>query len=196
MTGQSWPSNQPAGPRGGPPWPPNTPGYFRVSQAERDAVAEQLRQHTTDGRLSLDEFGERLDACLRAKTYDELGQVLRDLPAQHPHPQPAPPQLPPAQHNVPPHVLVLWAALTAAVAAVVFTGHVFPFVFLAVWCAVMVHRAHHRSWNSPPPTSPGRSPSAPRPPRPSAPRNDWYHHYPPTDNTRRGPYRGGYDQQV
>lgn len=51
-----------------------------VSSAERDAVVEQLRHHSGAGRLSLDEFGERVEEALGARTGAELRRVLRDLP--------------------------------------------------------------------------------------------------------------------
>lgn len=190
MTAQPSPPNRPTGSPGGPLRPANMPGHFRVSQAEREAVAEQLRQHTTEGRLSLDEFGDRLDACLNAKTYDQLGEVLRDLPALQAPPvvQEAPPPPPRVQVRVPPHLPFLTVALLASMVAAFVTHHVFPFVFLAVWCAFMVRRAWRRDGLGalPPSHCSNRS----------APKNDWSRHYPPTDNYRRGPYHGGYDQQV
>jgi hypothetical protein len=53
---------------------------LRASDAERDATADRLRQHHTDGRLDQDEFQERLERCFAAKTVGELAQLTRDLP--------------------------------------------------------------------------------------------------------------------
>jgi Domain of unknown function (DUF1707) len=53
---------------------------LRASDAERDAAADRLRQHHTDGRLDQDEFQERLDRCFAAKTVGELAELTRDLP--------------------------------------------------------------------------------------------------------------------
>jgi hypothetical protein len=53
---------------------------LRASDAERDATADRLRQHHTDGRLDQDEFQERLDKCFAAKTVGELAELTRDLP--------------------------------------------------------------------------------------------------------------------
>jgi Domain of unknown function (DUF1707) len=53
---------------------------LRASDAERDATADRLRQHHTDGRLDQDEFQERLDRCFAAKTVAELAELTRDLP--------------------------------------------------------------------------------------------------------------------
>ena len=51
-----------------------------VTDADRDAVAAQLREHYAVGRLSLDEFQDRLDAVFRAQTARELGMVTDGLP--------------------------------------------------------------------------------------------------------------------
>jgi GntR family transcriptional regulator len=57
------------------------PGFnVRVGDADRDAVAAQLRDHYTDGRLTLDELNERLDQAFAAKTGADLDDVMRDLP--------------------------------------------------------------------------------------------------------------------
>ena len=56
-------------------------GYnVRVGDADRDAVATQLREHFADGRLTLDELNERLDQAFAAKTKADLNTVMRDLP--------------------------------------------------------------------------------------------------------------------
>ncbi len=55
--------------------------HLRASDADRDATADRLRQHHTDGRLDQDEFQERLDGCFAAKTVGELAELTRDLPA-------------------------------------------------------------------------------------------------------------------
>jgi hypothetical protein len=56
-------------------------GYnVRVGDADREAIAAQLREHYADGRLTLDELNERLDQTFAAKTKDDLNVVMRDLP--------------------------------------------------------------------------------------------------------------------
>jgi len=54
----------------------------RVSDAERDEVLASLRGHFASGRLSLEEFNERVDETYAAKTDVELRHVLRELPTQ------------------------------------------------------------------------------------------------------------------
>jgi Flp pilus assembly protein TadB len=53
---------------------------LRASDADRDAVAERLRQAAVEGRLEPWELEERLEIALRARTYGELDPLLRDLP--------------------------------------------------------------------------------------------------------------------
>lgn len=53
---------------------------LRASDQDRDRTAEVLREAAAEGRLSLTELDERLDAVYAAKTYAELEPVIRDLP--------------------------------------------------------------------------------------------------------------------
>jgi hypothetical protein len=52
----------------------------RASDADRDRVADALREHLAAGRLTVEEFDERLDRAFAAKTLGELEQVMADLP--------------------------------------------------------------------------------------------------------------------
>jgi len=52
----------------------------RASDADRDAVAERLREAHAEGRLTVEEVGERLDATFAARTLGELRDLTRDLP--------------------------------------------------------------------------------------------------------------------
>ena len=54
---------------------------LRASDADRELIAERLRQAATEGRLNADELDERLGAALSARTYGELDAVVADLPA-------------------------------------------------------------------------------------------------------------------
>jgi Domain of unknown function (DUF1707) len=56
-------------------------GYnVRVGDADREAVAAQLREHYADGRLTIEELNERIDQTFAAKTKADLNTVMRDLP--------------------------------------------------------------------------------------------------------------------
>src|SRR6266568_1493669 len=54
---------------------------MRVGNAEREAIAAELREHYASGRLTLDELNERLEAAFAAKTRGDLTAVMRDLPS-------------------------------------------------------------------------------------------------------------------
>lgn len=61
---------------------------MRASDAERERIAERLRDAVAEGRLDMDEFGERLDAAYKARTRGELEPLVRDLPAPDGGPAP------------------------------------------------------------------------------------------------------------
>jgi hypothetical protein len=52
----------------------------RVSDAEREAAVVRLREASTDGRLTLDELGDRTGLAYGARTHGELVRVTADLP--------------------------------------------------------------------------------------------------------------------
>ena len=59
-------------------------GHLRASDADRDKVAERLRNAATEGRIGFDELEDRLSATLSARTYAELDAVVADLPGPQP----------------------------------------------------------------------------------------------------------------
>ncbi|WP_225831778.1 DUF1707 domain-containing protein [Streptomyces sp. NK08204] len=61
----------------------NVPGLpdLRASDADRERVAEILRDALAEGRLDMEEFEERLEAAYTARTYADLAPLTRDLPA-------------------------------------------------------------------------------------------------------------------
>jgi hypothetical protein len=52
----------------------------RASDAERDELVAELREHVVDGRLSMDEFAERMEAAYGSRTRGELEALRHDLP--------------------------------------------------------------------------------------------------------------------
>lgn len=58
----------------------------RCSDRERDEAAARLREALAEGRLDRDEFSQRLDAVLAARTHGELSLLVDDLPAVSPLP--------------------------------------------------------------------------------------------------------------
>lgn len=53
---------------------------LRIGDADREAAAASLREHYAQGRLTLEEFNQRLDATFAAATQSQLHQITRDLP--------------------------------------------------------------------------------------------------------------------
>jgi hypothetical protein len=133
-------------------------------------VAALLREHHAAGRLTAEEFHERMDRALEARTLGELDELLADLPAIDLY------QLPDASlRRAPPHLgqsllptdlgghgparfapgtvaMGVWAAVTSAlvavwaVAAVVGGGTWFPWWALIalpwIWAIVRRSRRH------------------------------------------------------
>jgi len=64
---------------------------WRAGDADRMAVADQLREHYAAGRLTMDEFRARLDAAYAAVTTGDLARVTADLPATAGHGTAGPP---------------------------------------------------------------------------------------------------------
>ena len=63
---------------------------MRASDADRDRAASALREHHAVGRLTAEEFNERLDAVYVAKTMGDLDELLSDLPAADSYQLPVP----------------------------------------------------------------------------------------------------------
>src|SRR5690242_14742932 len=58
---------------------------LRVSDADRERVAEHLRFAAGEGRLTVEELDERLDAAFAARTRADLDAVTAVLPAPPAH---------------------------------------------------------------------------------------------------------------
>ena len=54
---------------------------MRVSDAEREAVTDQLTEHYAEGRLDHNEFDKRVGQAMGAKTRADLTGLFADLPA-------------------------------------------------------------------------------------------------------------------
>lgn len=57
------------------------PQQVRISDADRQAVADRLRAAHAEGYLDLAEYDERLTEVWRMRTRADLGRVTADLPA-------------------------------------------------------------------------------------------------------------------
>jgi len=56
-------------------------GEMRVSDVDRDAAAGVLNAAFAEGRLTVDEHGQRVEAAYAARTWQQLHQLTADLPA-------------------------------------------------------------------------------------------------------------------
>ncbi|MBT2493856.1 DUF1707 and DUF2154 domain-containing protein [Streptomyces sp. ISL-96] len=75
---------------------------MRASDAERERVAEVLRDAVAEGRLDMEEFDQRLDAVYKARTHGELEPLVRDLPVPGTGPAASvAPSAPPASSGTP-----------------------------------------------------------------------------------------------
>jgi hypothetical protein len=63
---------------------------LRIGDAERDVTTRQLRECFAQGRLTIDEFNDRLGKALSATTQPELDRLTQDLPPAMPSPAPLP----------------------------------------------------------------------------------------------------------
>lgn len=57
---------------------------FRISDAEREEAIDALGTHMRDGRLDIDEYGDRTARATAAKTRGELVALFSDLPEPRP----------------------------------------------------------------------------------------------------------------
>ncbi len=83
-----WPTASLASPPpkwGRPQWPTDE-GRLRASHADRDRAVTLLREATTEGYLTLDEFEERSGKAYSARYLRDLDQLVDDIPG---HPRPA-----------------------------------------------------------------------------------------------------------
>jgi hypothetical protein len=97
---------------------------LRASDADRDAVAERLRQAAVEGRLEPHELEERLHIALRARTYAELDGLVGDLPRRTPvRSRPAAPSA----------ALVLAMAVRLVILLVVVSALLVAFAVTAAW---------------------------------------------------------------
>ena len=141
---------------------------IRASDADRDRATALLREHHAAGRLTAEEFHDRMNKALDAKTLGEIEELMADLPAIDLY------QLPDASlRRIPPHrrqsllpadsggsgspvrftpgtvAMGAWAVVTSAlvaiwaVAAVVGGGTWFPWwALIAIpWIWVLIRRA-------------------------------------------------------
>lgn len=122
---------------------------LRIGDAERDDAVALLQQHLTAGRLTHDEFDDRIARALVARTNGELAALFSDLPGRRPGgvapaplgatavAEPAPPA-PFAEGQGTPWYAQWWMILVAVAIAGVTRGGLGPVVpLMAVWLWVV-----------------------------------------------------------
>lgn len=75
---------------------------MRASDGDREKIVGRLRDAHVEGRLSAEEFEDRLNVAYSAQTYGELEPLIRDLPIVRPPRQQQPAALPPPNAVPPP----------------------------------------------------------------------------------------------
>jgi Domain of unknown function (DUF1707) len=115
---------------------------MRAGDTDRAKVVETLGRHLGEGRLTVEEFDERVTRAHAAVHLDELPPLLVDLPSERPvPPRPAgPPRWVPSAALV---VLVALVLASSVVAVVHGAPPVFAFLLLFV---VLRHRRWSRRW--------------------------------------------------
>jgi hypothetical protein len=100
------------------PYRPRDASQLRISDADRHAVAETLRQAAGEGRIDITELQERLEATYQAKTYGDLVPITADLPVGG-APQPSPARMTPPPASGP---LVAYGSTIAVMSETKRTG--------------------------------------------------------------------------
>ena len=57
---------------------------MRASDRDRQQVVDRLRSAVEDGRLTMDEYMDRMEAAYQAATYGDLAPLCADLPVSAP----------------------------------------------------------------------------------------------------------------
>ncbi len=119
--------------------------HLRVSDAERNAVAERLAAHYGDGRLDQAEFDERVGRAMAAKTRGDLDGLFDDLPDAGPTGAsasggPAVPYRPRRRRGGPVRALLLVVLVIALMSMAwhAFAAFYIPWFWIAVLVAVIV----------------------------------------------------------
>jgi len=123
---------------------------LRVSDAERNEVAERLSRHFADGRLDQAEFSSRLDRATGAKTRRDLDGLFDDLPRLADEP----PSHRPRRRRLLPLMLVV--ILVAVVAESTLSQMHVPVVLVVVVGLLIWYRLGRRHHDGHAPSGPGR----------------------------------------
>ena len=107
---------------------------LRVSDAERQAVADRLAEHFGDGRLDQAEFDQRVGRAMSAKTRADLSGLFDDLPETG---VPAMPERSRCRHRHPFLAVVLLVLVTVAAVHVV-TAVFVPWLWIGLLAVILL----------------------------------------------------------
>jgi hypothetical protein len=128
-----------------------------ASDADRERIAERLREAGAEGRLSAEELEERLERAFGARTEGELEPLTADLPAP-----PAPPRRRARRPDLAPYIGV--SVMLMAIWALTGMGYFWPIWPILGWGISFVGpgslRGSCRRRSSKPGSSTGRWPSS------------------------------------
>ena len=115
---------------------------MRAGDADRARAVEKLGRHLGDGRLSVDEFDERVARAHAAVYLDELPPLMVDLPADpQPPPRPARPS-----GWVPSAAVAVLVALVLAWSVVALVHGAPPILAMLMLFVFLRHRRWSRRW--------------------------------------------------
>jgi hypothetical protein len=117
--------------------------HLRAADTDRAAVATVLGEHMSAGRLTLEEYDERLTRAYAARTFGELEELTADLPAastgravepaSRTEPTPAPAACADTWHGTDPHSWRSWMSTSLIVIAIWATISLASWELLYFW---------------------------------------------------------------
>ena len=116
---------------------------MRAGDADRAKAVEKLGRHLGEGRLTVEEFDERVARAHAAVHLDELPPLLADLPPDPPPPAARPVGPPPWAPSV---AFVVLVALVLSSSVVMLVHGIPPVLPVLLLFVVARHRRWRRGW--------------------------------------------------
>jgi hypothetical protein len=116
---------------------PYSDQHLRVSDAERQAVADRLGEHFAVGRLDQAEFDERAGRAMSAKTRADLSGLFDDLPDLNTRPQTGAAAVPVRRRGRRHPLLVLVLLVIVTLAAAHAVAATVPWLWLGFLAAIV-----------------------------------------------------------
>jgi hypothetical protein len=111
--------------------------HLRVSDAERQVVADRLGEHFAEGRLDQAEFDERAGRAMSAKTRADLSGLFDDLPDASTRPQTGAAAVPDRRRGRRHPLLVLVLLVIVTLAAAHAVAATVPWLWLGFLVAIV-----------------------------------------------------------